>query len=327
MQQKSVALVRDIPSYVRCRQKCMANLFSERCWKFRENLREVSRDELFVHGHRACAGCGCVLAIRYALKALGKNTVAISATGCMEVISSPYPEVSWAVPWIHEVFENAAAVASGVEAAFKALGKENINIIAFAGDGGTADIGLQALSGAAERGHNVIYVCYDNEAYMNTGVQRSSSTPFGAVTTTTPAGKLSFGEDKPKKDVARIMMAHDIPYVATANVAFPLDYMEKIKKASKIEGFKYIHIFAPCPTGWGSESEKTIEIARLASDTGYWVLYEYDHGELRITYKPTEKKPIREYLKYQRRFRHLKDEHIAEIQRMIDANWERFFGR
>jgi len=328
MQQQAgtARVVRDIPSYIRCRQKCEANLFANRCWNFRENVGEVSQEEFFASGHRACAGCACVLAIRYALKALGKNTIAVSATGCMEVISSPYPEVAWNVPWIHEAFENAAATASGVEAALKALGREEVNVIAFAGDGGTADIGIQALSGAAERNHNMIYVCYDNEAYMNTGVQRSSSTPFGAATTTTPVGKHSFGEDRPKKDVTRIMLAHDIPYAATANVAFPLDYMEKIKKASRINGFKYIHVFAPCPTGWGSEGEKSIEIARLATDTGYWVLYEVENGKMRITYKPTEKKPIKEYLKFQRRFRHLNEEKVQEIQRQIDANWSRLFG-
>lgn len=191
---------------------------------------KLPEEELLAPGHRGCAGCGATIGVRLALKALGRNTVAISATGCLEVITTPFPETAWEIPWIHVAFENAGAVASGVESALKAQGKTDVNVVAFGGDGGTADIGMQSLSGAMERGHNMIYICYDNEAYMNTGIQRSASTPYGASTTTSPHGKDSFGEDKPKKNVPLIMAAHGVPYVATASIAYPEDFMRKVKK-------------------------------------------------------------------------------------------------
>jgi pyruvate ferredoxin oxidoreductase beta subunit len=319
-------VVEDIPAYVKCRHICGASLYSNRCWKFSENVREVSEEELFAPGHRACAGCGGAIAIRLALKASGKNTVASHATGCMEVVSSPYPQTAWRIPWIHVAFENSAAVASGIEAALKALGRKDVNVIAFGGDGGTVDIGFQALSGAVERGHNFTYICYDNEAYMNTGIQRSGATPFGAVTTTSPAGKVSFGNDRPKKDMPAIMVAHGARYVATASVAFPIDYMEKVKKAISIEGPAYIHVHAPCTPGWGIPSDKSIEVGRLAVDSGMWILYEVEDGDARVTYKPAVKKPVREYLKMQKRFRHLSDELIEKIQKDIDDRWEKTFG-
>jgi len=317
----------DLPSYVRCRQRCEASLLANRCWKFAQNLAEVPEEELFASGHRACAGCGGVLAIRYALKALGPNTIAASATGCMEVVSSPYPQIAWMVPWIHQAFENVAASASGVEAALKALGrKEGVNVVAFGGDGGTFDIGLQALSGAVERGHDIIYICYDNEAYMNTGVQRSGSTPYGAATTTSPPGRVSFGEDRQKKDLPSIIAAHGAPYVATASVSLPLDYMEKVRKAARIRGPAYIQVYAPCPTGWGSDPAKSIEIGRLAVDSGMLILYEIEGGAARVTYTPSKKVPVSEFLKTQRRFRHLSDERIQEIQRFVDERWEKVFS-
>jgi|Deesub1362A_J573_1020465.scaffolds.fasta_scaffold00005_201 pyruvate ferredoxin oxidoreductase beta subunit len=320
-------IVEDIPAYVKCRHVCRANLYSNRCWKFSQNIKEVSEEELFSYGHRACAGCGGTIALRLALKASGANTVASQCTGCMEVVSSPYPQTAWKIPWIHVAFENSAAVASGIEAALKALGKkEGVNVIAFGGDGGTVDIGFQALSGAMERGHNMTYICYDNEAYMNTGIQRSGSTPFGAVTTTSPAGKVSFGNKRPKKDMPSIMVAHGVDYVATASVAFPLDYMEKVKKAVAIDGPAYIHVLAPCTPGWGIPSEKSIEVARLAVDCGMWLLYEVEKGEMRVTYTPTVKKPVRDYLKMQKRFRHLSDELINKIQAEVDERWEKTFG-
>jgi pyruvate ferredoxin oxidoreductase beta subunit len=319
-------VVEDIPAYVKCRHICGASLYSNRCWKFSENVREVSEEELFASGHRACAGCGGAIAIRLALKASGKNTVASHATGCMEVVSSPYPQTAWRIPWIHVAFENSAAVASGIEAALKALGRKDVNVIAFGGDGGTVDIGFQALSGAVERGHNFTYICYDNEAYMNTGIQRSGATPFGAVTTTSPAGKVSFGNDRPKKDMPAIMVAHGARYVATASVAFPIDYMEKVKKAISIEGPAYIHVHAPCTPGWGIPSDKSIEVGRLAVDSGMWILYEVEDGDARVTYKPTVKKSVREYLKMQKRFRHLSDELIEKIQKDIDDRWKKTFG-
>ena len=317
----------DIPSYVKCRQKCEASLIANRCWKFSQNLSDVSSDELFASGHRACAGCGGTLAIRYALKVLGPNTIVANATGCMEVVSSPYPEIAWKVPWIHQAFENAAASASGIEAALRALGrKKGVNVVAFGGDGGTFDIGLQALSGALERGDDITYICYDNEAYMNTGVQRSGSTPYGATTTTSPSGRHSFGEDRPKKDMPGIVAAHGVPYVATASVSLPLDYMEKVKKAASMKGPKYIQVYAPCPTGWGSDPAKSIELGRLAVDTGMIILYEIVNGVPKVTYKPTKKAPVKDFLKMQRRFRHLTDEQIEEIQRFADERWRKTFS-
>ena len=279
---------------------------------------EIPKEELLAPGHRGCAGCGASIAVRLALKALGRNTVAVSATGCLEVMTTPYPETAWEIPWIHVAFENAGAVASGVESALRIQGKDDVNVVAFGGDGGTVDIGLQSLSGAMERGHNFTYICYDNEAYMNTGIQRSGATPFGATTTTSPKGKASFGEDKPKKNMPMIMAAHGVPYVATASIAYPEDFMKKVKKSAEIDGPAYIHLNQPCTTGWGYDSSKTIEIGRLAVETGSWILYEIENGEFNITYRPTERKPVKEYLKPQKRFRHLDDEHIDKIQEFVD---------
>ncbi|HFB83280.1 pyruvate synthase subunit beta [Thermosulfuriphilus ammonigenes] len=291
--------------------------------------KNLPKEEPFAPGHRACQGCGEVLALRLALKALGMNIIAVSATGCMEIISSPFPQTAWRVPWIHIAFENAAAVASGVEAAVKALQrkgrypKKHVDIVAFAGDGGTADIGLQALSGALERGHDFVYICLDNEAYMNTGVQRSSCTPYGAMTTTSPPGKKSFGQVTWKKNVPAIAVAHGIPYVATATPAHFLDLMNKVKKAALVKGPAYVHIYSPCPTGWGTPGASSIELAKLAVDTRIFPLYEVIEGKYYISRKVTKPKPVMEYLKRQRRFRHLGDDVIAQIQRRVDAEYER----
>jgi pyruvate ferredoxin oxidoreductase beta subunit len=302
----------------------------KRCWKReairrKSKLKEVGEEELFISGHRGCAGCGNVITVRLALKASGKNVIVVSPTGCTEVISTLYPETSWKVPWIHANFENAGAVASGISDALKVLlrkGKieSKPKVIAIAGDGGTADIGLQSLSGAMERGHDLLYICVDNEAYMNTGVQRSGATPYGAYTTTSP-----LGQDTQKKDMPAIIAAHRIPYVATANISLPLDFIEKVKKAVSIEGASYIHVLAPCPTGWGFPSEKTIELGRLAADTGTWMLYEILNGEFRVTYRPTAKVPVKEYLKAQKRFAHLSEETIKKIQEDIDKKWAEVF--
>jgi pyruvate ferredoxin oxidoreductase beta subunit len=317
----------DVPAYVKCRQTCRASMTANRCWRFKRNVREVTDEELFAPGHRGCAGCGCTVAMRLALKAAGRNVIATHATGCMEVVTTPYPETSWRVPWIHVAFENSAAVASGIEAALKALGKKDrVNVIAFGGDGGTVDIGFQALSGALERGHDFTYICYDNEAYMNTGVQRSGATPFGASTTTSPAGKFSIGKDRPKKDMPMIVAAHGVGYVATASVAFPLDYMEKVRKAVEYKGPSYIHVHASCPPGWGIPSEKSIEVTRLAVDSGMWILYEIVEGEGRITYKPARKQPVERYLRAQKRFAHLDDGTIERIQEEVDKRWKQYFG-
>ncbi len=280
---------------------------------------EIPEKEFLAPGHRACAGCGATIGVRLALKMLGENTVAISATGCLEVITTPYPETSWEIPWMHVAFENAAAVASGVESALKSQGKTDTTVVVFGGDGGTADIGLQALSGAMERGHNLIYICYDNEAYMNTGIQRSGSTPYGASTTTSPHGKESFGEDRPKKNMPMIMAAHGIPYIATASISYPEDFMKKVKKASEIDGPAYIHLQQPCTTGWGYSPEKTIELGRLAVETGSWVLYEIEEGEFKVTYRPLQRRAVKEYLNAQKRFKHLTDLEKERIQSHVDA--------
>ena len=279
---------------------------------------EISEKEFLAPGHRGCAGCGATVGVRLALKALGKNTVAVSATGCLEVITTPYPETAWEIPWIHVAFENTAAVASGVERALKSQGKD-AQVVAFAGDGGTADIGLQALSGAMERGHNLIYICYDNEAYMNTGVQRSGATPYGASTTTSPHGKESFGEDKPKKNIPMIMAAHGVPYVATASISYPEDFMKKVQKAREVDGPAYIHLHQPCTTGWGFNPSKTIDLGRLAVETGSWILYEIEDGDFRVTYRPLQRKMVDEYLQAQKRFKHLTELERERIQKNVDA--------
>ncbi len=279
---------------------------------------EISEKEFLAPGHRGCAGCGATVGVRLALKALGKNTVAVSATGCLEVITTPYPETAWDIPWIHVAFENVAAVASGVERALKTQEKD-AQVVAFAGDGGTADIGLQSLSGAMERGHNLIYICYDNEAYMNTGVQRSGSTPYGASTTTSPHGKESFGEDKPKKNIPMIIAAHGVPYVATASISYPEDFIKKVQKAKETDGPAYIHLHQPCTTGWGYDPSKTIELGRLAVETGSWILYEIEDGEFHVTYRPVERKAVDEYLMAQKRFKHLSEEERKDIQKNVDA--------
>ena len=279
---------------------------------------DIPDKNLLAPGHRGCAGCGASIAVKLALNALGENTVAISATGCLEVMTTPYPETAWEVPFIHVAFENSGAVASGVESALRIQGKEDVNVIAFGGDGGTVDIGLQSLSGAMERGHNMTYICYDNEAYMNTGIQRSGATPFGATTTTSPMGSASFGEDKPKKNMPMIMAAHGIPYVATACVSHPYDLMNKVKKAAETKGPAYIHVLQPCATGWGYAPNKTIELGKLAVDTYSWILYEIENGELNITVKPDKKLPVIDYLKVQKRFKHLDEAHVKMIQELVD---------
>jgi pyruvate ferredoxin oxidoreductase beta subunit len=282
--------------------------------------------QLFNPGHTACAGCGQSLAARLVLEASGPNTVIINNTGCLEVFSTKYPESAWAVPWIHSLFENAAAVASGVEAGLKYLGtKDAINVIAQAGDGGTADIGLQALSGMLERGHDVLFVCYDNEAYMNTGVQRSGLTPFSSNTTTSPTGAQSCGNLRPKKPVPEIANAHGIPYVATASVGFPQDLTRKVKKALSIKGPKYLQIHVPCPLGWRHDPGLTFQVGKLAVETGLYPLFEYENGT-RAAVRQIQPKPVEEYLKVQGRFKHLlsKPEEVRKVQAVADANIERY---
>ncbi len=282
---------------------------------------------LFASGHTACAGCGQSLAARLVIDAAGANTIVVNNTGCLEVFSTKYPESSWEVPWIHSLFENAAAVASGVESALRYLGKKDgINVIAQGGDGGTADIGLQALSGMLERGHDILYVCYDNEAYMNTGVQRSGLTPFQTNTTTSPVGSSSLGNIRPKKPMPEIANAHGIPYVATASVGYPQDLQRKVKKALSIKGPKYIQVHVPCPLGWRYESAFTLQIAKLAVETGLYPLIEYESGKLSAVRKLNPPKPAVEYLKAQGRFKHLLNnpEELKRIQEIADYNIQRY---
>jgi pyruvate ferredoxin oxidoreductase beta subunit len=290
--------------------------------------KTLPQEEPLVSGHRACQGCGEVLALRMVAKAIGSPMIAVSATGCMEIISSPYPQSAWAVPWIHVAFENAGAVASGVEAGLKILmakgriPEQKIVVVAFAGDGGTADIGLQSLSGALERGHDFIYVCLDNEAYMNTGIQRSSSTPFGAMTTTSPAGKITAGQTTWKKNLPAIMAAHNIPYVATGSPAYQLDLMNKAKKAALIKGPAYLHVYSPCPTGWRHGTDLAIEISRLVVETNIMPLFEVIEGQY-IVRKNLKPKPVGEYLKLQRRFSHLTPDLVEVIQKRVDSEYEK----
>ena len=302
-------------------------------------IRELAeRPELFTSGHRACAGCGPAIALRYVMKALRGPTILTEATGCMEVVSTIYPFTAWKIPWLHTAFENTAANASGIEAAIKAmqrknrLGQEHVDVIALAGDGGTYDIGIQALSGAAERGHDFLYVLYDNEGYMNTGIQRSGGTPHGASTTTSPAGSVIPGKVQYKKPISEIMAAHEIPYVGAASIGFWPDVITKVQKGLDVKGPAFLHLFAPCPRGWRSETSKTVEIARLAVETCIFPLWEVVNGEYilspqskAIALRPEKKKPVTEYLKTQRRFAHLftpRFEYvIKEIQEDVDKHW------
>ncbi len=287
----------------------------------------VTREENFAPGHRACVGCGEALAVRQACKALGRNIIMVNATGCMEVVSSPLPYTSWRIPWIHTLFENAAAVASGVEAGLKARIKKGkcpdkkTGIVAIAGDGGTSDIGLQALSGALERGHDLLYICFDNEAYMNTGIQRSSSTPYGASTTTAPAGKVSIGQVTWKKNMAAIAAAHNIPYVATACPSYPFDLMAKVNKAMATPGPAYMHVISVCPTGWRCAPDLTIKIGRLAVETGIFPLYEVENGSYKLSMDLPELRPVQDYFKLQGRFRHLSEDTVKEIQERVNKEY------
>jgi len=288
--------------------------------------RLVTTKEYFAPGHRACMGCGEALAVRLVCKALGRNIIIANATGCMEIVSSPLPSTSWEVPWIHTLFENTAAVASGIEAGIKVLRRKGkytkrTKVVAMAGDGGTADIGFQALSGVLERGHDLIYICFDNEAYMNTGIQRSSSTPLGASTTTSPAGKVSIGQTTWKKNMPAIAVAHDIPYVATACHSYPFDLMNKISKAIEIKGPSYIHILSVCPTGWRLPSDLTIKAGRLAIETGIFPLYEVEKDRYTLNLDFPQLRPIEDYFKLQGRFRHLSKEITSQIQERVAAEY------
>ncbi len=303
-----------------------------------ENERSVQanmdRTNSLNSGHRACQGCGEALGARYAIdaamRAASNQLIAANATGCLEVFSTPYPETSWQIPWIHSLFGNAAAVASGIAAALRVKGRRHVRVIAQGGDGGTTDIGFGCLSGMFERNDDVLYICYDNEAYMNTGVQRSSATPAAARTATTPAiGHApgnTFGQGK---SVPLIAMAHGIPYVATASVANLRDLERKVTFAMGIDGARYIHIHVPCPLGWGSDPSDTITVARLAVESGLFPLFEAEHGEITGRTKIRRKVPVDDYLRLQKRFAHLFADppergRLALIQAIADRNIARF---
>ncbi|HQH45944.1 MAG TPA: 3-methyl-2-oxobutanoate dehydrogenase subunit beta [Candidatus Aminicenantes bacterium] len=282
-------------------------------------------EELVGSGNLACQGCGANLALRYVLKAFGKRTAICIPACCWAVIDGPFPYSCLGIPVYHCAFETAASTATGVKAGLEMIGDTETQVIAWAGDGGTFDIGIQALSAAAERNDDILYVCYDNEAYMNTGIQRSSATPTGAWTTTTP---VKFPKDQPKKDIDAIMAAHRVPYQATASIAYPEDLYKKAVKAKNIRGTKFIHVLAPCPTGWKSRPEDAVKLARLAVQTSYFPLYEVEDGEkYTLNFKIQNKKSIDEYLKLQGRFRHLKPEAIAAIQAEVDRNWDRLLKK
>jgi pyruvate ferredoxin oxidoreductase beta subunit len=306
-------------------------------------------------GHRTCAGCPVPLIVRTVLEATDSPIVASLATGCLEVATTIYPETSWNIPLIHSAFENAAATIAGAESAYKSLLKKkekeakvskpssfeeklgyrlenNVKFIAFGGDGGTYDIGLQSLSGAMERGHDFLYICYNNEGYMNTGGQRSGSTSQGAGTSTTPSGRLSQGKIQSKKNLTEICVAHNIPYCAQASPFDLKDLENKVKKALKIKGPKFINVLSPCPTIWKFNPSKLMEISKLAVDTRFWPIYEVENGKYKINYIPSDFSPVEDFLKIQKRFSHLfKDPSgqkvIEEIQRKIDLDWERLKGK
>ena len=290
--------------------------------------RLLPREEFFTSGHRSCQGCGEALAVRWVCKAIGKDAIIAHATGCMEIVSSGLPQTAWMHPWIHVAFENTAAVASGIDAALKILERKGKlsgampKVVAMGGDGGTSDIGLQALSGAMERGTNFTYFCWDNEAYMNTGIQRSSATPYGAMTTTSPPGKKSIGQPTWKKDMVAIAVAHDIPYVATASPSYLFDLYFKVRKALETPGPAYISVLSVCPTGWRSATDVSVRLGRLAVETGVFPLYEVVEGKYRLTVEVPKMRPVKDYLKPQGRFRHLRDPEVEFIQKQVQANYE-----
>ena len=299
------------------------------------NLKTASaRPPKLTGGHRLCPGCGLGIIVKQVLAATDDTIVVVNTTGCLEICTSPFPQTSWNIPWIHSLFENTAAVASGIDAVKKAFARKNklsatrkkLKIIAFAGDGGTYDIGLQALSGAAERGHDFTFVCLDNEGYMNTGYQRSSASPLGAATSTSPAGKKIHGKQTARKDIVGILAAHRIPYVAQATPANHADLMTKAAKAISTPGPAFLNVFSPCPTNWKSAPAAGMEICRNAVETNFWPLFEVENGKWKINYQPKKRKSIEEFLKGQKRFRHLLKKENTELknrlQTEVDARWQ-----
>ncbi len=304
----------------------------------RLNLKELSKqEERLTPGHRLCAGCGASIIARQVLHAIEDPVVVANATGCLEVATTIYPYTAWKVPWIHNAFENAAATISGAESMYRSLVRQgkleekNVKFLAFGGDGGTYDIGLQSLSGALERGHNFLYICYDNGAYMNTGIQRSSATPYGAWTTTSPAGTVVPGKTQFRKDLTAIVAAHGVPYAAQASPHDWRDLMTKVRKAVSKDGPTFLNVISSCNRGWRHPTDTSIEICEKAVQSCYWPLYEIEDGEWTLNYQPKEKLPIEEYLKTQGRFRHLFEDRnrhmIEELQEHVDKEWERLLRR
>lgn len=302
------------------------------------NLKEMARDEdALAPGHRLCAGCAEPIVVRQVLHAVGQPVIVGSPTGCLEVATTTYPYSAWRVPWIHTAFENVASTISGVETMYRSLVKQGkmddkgIRFVIFAGDGATYDIGLQFLSGALERGHKFLYVCLNNEAYMNTGIQRSSATPFGTWTTTSPVGEAMSGKRENRKDMTAIVVAHNIPYVAQAAPHAWRDLMTKAQKAVAADGPSFINVLVPCQRGWRYSPEQTISLTKLAADTCVWPLYEVTNGQWKLNYRPSPKKPIREWLQSQGRFRHLltpeNSSIVDTIQELIDKQWEQLLER
>jgi pyruvate ferredoxin oxidoreductase beta subunit len=298
--------------------------------RLKDMARQEEREPRFLGGHALCAGCGIPTVVRTVLYSIDTPVVVVNATGCLEVATTRYPTTAWNVPWLHVAFENAAAAVSGVEAAYRALRrrgaplKQDVTFVVFAGDGGTYDIGLQSLSGALDRGHRFVYVCYDNEAYMNTGIQRSSATPWGARTTTTPPGSQSMGNLRRRKDLTSIVVAHHIPYVAQASMSHLDDLAAKARQAAHTNGPSFLNVLSSCPLGWGTQARDAVAAARLAVDTGYWPLFEVVEGRYRLTYVPPRRLPMEAWLGMQTRFRHLKSkpEVLQQIQREVDQEWE-----
>lgn len=305
----------------------------------RLNLREISqRPDLLTSGHNLCPGCMESVVVRQVLQVTGPNTVVATATGCLSVSTTPYPFTAWRVPWIHSLFANAGATISGVEAAYKSLIKtgrlddtQPINFVVFGGDGGTYDIGLQSLSGAVERGHRFLYVCLNNEAYMNTGIQRSSATLPGTWTTTSPVSPSVAGKVQPRKDLTAIMAAHGAPFVAQASPHLWKDLMRKVQRALEIDGPSFINLLAPCPRGWRTDAESGVLLGRVAVETCVWPIYEVDRGIWKLNVRPREKKPVTEWLKLQGRFAHLRQPDrqgdVERLQQAVDKAWEELLER
>lgn len=289
-------------------------------------MGELENKELFKSGHTACAGCGVAVGLRHIMKAIGEDCVIVNATGCVEIFTTAYPKSAWAVPYIHCVFENSAPVAAGVVESLRAQGNDHTKVVVISGDGASYDIGFGHLSGMMERGHDVLYISYDNEAYMNTGVQRSGATPWKAYTTTSQVGSERRGKQQFKKPLTEIAAAHGIPYAATSTSAHYTDLQQKVKKALSIKGPKFLNVLMTCVPGWGTKPALSMQYLKDAVDTHVWPVYEIENGFLKLNMKP-EKKPVENYIKGQKRFKHLNEQDVKEIQALVDEKWDRLLWK